>query len=510
MTYTTAPDLVILVGVRPMLSAVGLSLIVGGTWQMQRSKRVTTLKEQELPTTATPTATTTLYSARRTEASDAIEQAYAAMSDDMKSHSMDEASAKNYSSHTGSVNDDEPLAAPRNSIICHSTLEVPFRSLLVCLLGWFLFGLSCLTSPKHYDWWSIDGGTPIVCFVLCLLLACHLIFKLIFKKYDDLEIIILQDGVFGDGENQEKGNATTTATSASEVTTSAHTITLASLHNIAHMLLLLILASLLGSMNVSLTGTVAAMGGLSMGIAPYLTSQRTVFHLQGPFLVFGAWMVWMGMNAIAAEPNGYYLPVFFGSRTTLAIFGTIFLMLVMWTVGYAQETDPTRQRAFGIHKLYFGSIWEIRIVMVLAWIMFGAAVFLPYVFSAFWSTILFLLYVVLGYSMGMWYEFLICTKLAQSSVVEQMNERAQKWSKVAVFTLLLIVVFMSASATYSTRASCIVLANFGGILLVLGQVLLMRDSKIVGANSQQTISYGSPLTMFALILLCWAISLPTG
>src|SRR6478672_11367412 len=99
MTYTTAPDLVVLIGVRPMLSAVGLSLIVGGTWQMQRNRRVTTLKEQELPSSSTNTNTTKLYSARHNShqvKSDAIEQAYAAMSDEMKSHSMDEASARNY------------------------------------------------------------------------------------------------------------------------------------------------------------------------------------------------------------------------------------------------------------------------------------------------------------------------------------------------------------------------------------------------------------------------------
>ena len=487
MVYTTAPDLVVLVGTRPMLSAVGLALIVGGSWQMQRNKRVTTLKEQELPST-----TVSLYSARQNEKSDAIEQAYAAMSDEMKSHSMDEASTTRH--------DEQPMMAPpRTSIVCCSTLEVPFRSLLVCLLGWFLFGLSCLTSPKHYDWQTLDGGTPIVCFIVCLFLACHLIFKLMFKKYDELEIIILQDDALNEANTTETTDLT-----------NAQTITMASIHHLVRLLLLILLTSLLGSMNVSLTGAVAALGGLCMGLAPYFSSQDTVFHLQGPLLVVGAWLVWLGMNAIAAEPNGYYMPIFFGSRTAVAIFGAACLVVVMWTVGYAQETDPLRQHAFGIRNYYFGSIWEIRIVMSISWLIFATAVFLPYVFSIAWSTVLFFLFLALGYSMGMWYEFLACTKLAQSSVAEQMATQSQKWSKVAVFCLLLAVVFMSASATINTRAACIVLSNMGGIVFVLGQVLLMKDSKIVGANSQQTFSYGAPITMFGLLLLTWAISLPTG
>jgi glucose uptake protein GlcU len=104
---------------------------------------------------------------------------------------------------------------------------------------------------------------------------------------------------------------------------------------------------------------------------------------------------------------------------------------------------------------------------------------------------------------------MICKKLAQSSVVEFMFTQAQKWGRIAATTLLLIVVFMSASANYHTRVSCIVLAFMGGCAFVVGQIMMLNDSTIVGANYLQPYSYGSLLTTIGLILLAWAITLRT-
>jgi hypothetical protein len=523
--YPIAPDLVVLIGVRPLLSATGLALIVAGSWQMQRNKPVTTIKEQELTTTSSTTIVPTRSQSSAVAANDLSEYddcgdegnnnipmgEYSQMPDSLKitvSHSMDDDSELPRS-----------YRSPRN-IVCCSTLEIPFRSLLVSLVGWFFFGLSCWASANHYNWQTLDGGTPIVCFIVCLLIACHMIFKMIFQKYDSLELILLQDDLdpptcsadlHADEEQQYYESSGGDIPASPTATTGAitTTITLGQIHGVVRLLLLVLLASLLGSMNASISGVVASFGGLFMGVAPFFHSETTVFHLQGPLITIGAFFLWIGMNAIVAEPTGYFLPIYKGSCVILASLGATALICIMWMVGYAQETDPTHRSAIGFRKWYFGAIWEIRLLLCAGWTLLGSAIFLPFVYSVAWSTMIFLLFVVLGYSMGMWYEFMVCKKLAQSSVVEFMFTQAQKWGRIAATTLLLIVVFMSASANYHTRVSCIVLAFMGGCAFVVGQIMMLNDSTIVGANYLQPYSYGSLLTTIGLILLAWAITLRT-
>lgn len=211
------------------------------------------------------------------------------------------------------------------------------------------------------------------------------------------------------------------------------------------------------------------------------------------------------MNAIAAQPDSYYIPFYLGHRTGQAFLGAVVIVIVMWLCGFALDEmeEPTNLLlgpAFGINDFFFGSVWEIKLAVVLSWIVFAATVFMPMI-TSYWQYALFVVIVVIGFAMSAFLERALRSK----------NPPMVK--KVGIVTSILLVVFAVLVSMDGLTACILVL--LGVTSFVFGQLMLHEDRKRgaywmeTGKPHPEPLAYsiGSPLTSLGMLLMAWALSM---
>ena len=269
-------------------------------------------------------------------------------------------------------------------------------------------------------------------------------------------------------------------------------------------------AAPLGSLGVALSPLLlwkARYRGYSYDHDGTINETPIVWNFGGPLLVFGWFWFWMGLNATPGEPSTFFIPLFFSTRTLLAHIGAVLILVVYWSTNYAvDELDPAADAqdavAFGMAGLFWGSRGEIRIGMVLAFVIFGLAPFFP-----FWT--------------GLWPYFLLlaCGGVAFGlTMLQEVGLRSgqvavwKKWIQVTDVALLILVVFLGAQGGLAAA----LLAIAGGIGWGLGMHRLHRDRKrghmwlTDGTVNVRPVVYSDGALWFPLgvLLLAWSMSVP--
>jgi hypothetical protein len=181
------------------------------------------------------------------------------------------------------------------------------------------------------------------------------------------------------------------------------------------------------------------------------------------------------------------------------------------------------QVGFGCGKFFCGHVWEIPILMVIVYAVWGSHVFAPnddfgggVHGGGFWQSYIQLLaFVVWGASTGN----------AHKALRRQDSISYSKWNQVTNWTMLVLIVLVTALDDEYTWITCarFLLLSLGGILYkFFGYDLLHRDRKRgatwlhangsddnPGAASNCTVfSYGIPGFTIGLCLLAWGFTIP--
>jgi hypothetical protein len=238
-----------------------------------------------------------------------------------------------------------------------------------------------------------------------------------------------------------------------------------------------------------------------------------VFHLGGLLWAWGWFWMWVGMNAVAALPDSWYLPVYLGSRAAVAYTGAFVIVLVMFATCYAldehNDVNTSNLHAgpgFGALGYFVGAVWEIKIAISLAWLYMGSAQFLPTlenVDNVLGPYLTFVAFCLHGVVLSIFYE--IALRSLSLDIV-------RRWALNSGGVLLALALFLCFHCMFAA-----VLAIISAVCIFGGQMRLHQDRKrghvwVASGGSQmnprpRVFSTGSPSFALGMVLLAWAVSL---
>jgi hypothetical protein len=251
------------------------------------------------------------------------------------------------------------------------------------------------------------------------------------------------------------------------------------------------------------------------------SQSAVVYSFGGPLLVFGWFWFWMGLNAVSALPDAWYLPVYLTTRTVLAFVGAILVVVSLWMAGFALDeseegtANGLSEDSYGLGVapgIFFGKVSEIIIPVTIAWIVFGIAAFLPY-FAGFWPILLFLAFIAQGVILSFVHQ-----KAVRSGVPSGRPECLTKWNRFSYLGFAVLVLLMFASGTlFLTWLSMVraIVAVLGVLLFCGGQHLIQHDRKR-GWHWMETsqvnpnpvmYSHGIPIFSLGVTLLAYAMTI---
>jgi Ca2+/Na+ antiporter len=248
-----------------------------------------------------------------------------------------------------------------------------------------------------------------------------------------------------------------------------------------------------------------------------------LYNVGGPLLVTGWLMFWIAMNYVdnsdftsnSLDRRTWYLPIYWTSRTAVALESALAIFGAYWATGYAQdEHDDTDQhpsildgsRMFRPLKSFlFGRVMEMRLAFVITWFMMAVTAFLPTWSEGgkFSSFLLFLALVAQGFAVGV--QHVLGVRGAD-------EHKLQKWSRVSVALLAFIVLVVFLSKEFAAP----MLTLLGSAAMVTGWQLLQKERKRgnywmeTGQSNPfwTAYSYGVILFPLGLLLFAWGLSIP--
>ena len=234
-------------------------------------------------------------------------------------------------------------------------------------------------------------------------------------------------------------------------------------------------------------------------------------------MTLGWFWFWIGMNAVRAVPDGGYLPLPLGARTVLAHIAGSLLLVVYWCIGYALDEQDDKTAvvleegsvaseqsqtifAFGQAGYVGGSIWEIKVLMLVPWLIYAIATLIPLYRVGPVLTTTCMVLVIQGVLVGQYLEHFHRKQL----------ESVKTWGRQMVIGFFALVVLLSFKGWIPA-----LLAFSSLVLLAFGYKIMDKDRKygyewLVSGRINENVtvySFGIPLITLGIIFLSWSISL---
>lgn len=247
-----------------------------------------------------------------------------------------------------------------------------------------------------------------------------------------------------------------------------------------------------------------------------------VFH-HGSFylLIFGLYLLWIGLNAVELNGNGLYIPVYTGPKAWFTfIAGLGIIVPSMIALDYAFEggsealdfslsgntiTEATKQVTIFGKEYNFApaaQFLETPYVLLFGWFLLGFSAFMPYDGFKFQQLFVFLLSLVTGSI----YSFLVLPTYWNANL-----EDHKKYAIVYCIVMILLGAVVGLRSIWS-----FVMSITGVAMILYGQYLDFAETKrgkhwLEGREENKTLNVfgiGNPLFVLGWIFLCHVLCLP--
>jgi hypothetical protein len=257
------------------------------------------------------------------------------------------------------------------------------------------------------------------------------------------------------------------------------------------------------------------LGGSSTSNIPVHEDEPSVFNFAGPCLAVGSFFFWLGLNLIAHQPSGFYLPWYISSRTWMAFIGAIAVIAAYWSISYAHDElsasyEPEARsspcKAPSQFFLFLAQYRWFRFLLVaVAWGIFACTPFYPLGYDnepGLFAALQFLAIVLFGLTVHQYHERIMVG-----------DAESQFYMGPLVLAVAIVVVFL-IGITSGMDIGGIVMVAFA--VMYSGYWFLHRDRKRgkYWLETQQThpdpviYSYGSIIMPIGMMIFAWGLSIP--